>query len=250
MSKKTLLSVVQDYLTYVDGFQVDSIFDSEESMQAAQIARHVFDTIVDKNRDLMAVSTVRSLNPSQDGDLPCVLRVPSEIRRIHNAEIWYNIHKGTGILWHKVKFLDPVDFLNHVSGVSTDADNTELQYINGVPFVVQNNKAPDYCTTFDDQVLVFDSYDSSVDTTLQENKTKVIATESPVFIMEDNFVIPFPDRMISGYTDTVINECTVALRSTGNANVARRTNQFLSKMQQSQKTIGPKMPTVKRYGRR
>ncbi len=249
MSKKTLLSVVQDYLTYVDGFQVDSIFDSEESMQAAQIARHVFDTIVDKNRDLMCVTTVRSLDSSQDGDLPCVLRVPSEIRRIHDAEIWYNIHDD-GVMWHPVKFLDPVVFLEHTAGVSTTGSNTEVQHINGVPFVVQNNKHPDYCTTFDDQVLVFDSYNANVDTTLQENKTKVIATQTPVFILEDNFLIPLPERMLSGYTDTVINECTVALRSTGNSNVARRTNQFLSKMQQTQKTIGHKMLRQKRFGRR
>ena len=250
MSKKTLLRVVQDYLTYVDGFQVDSIFDSEESTQAAQIAEHVFYTIVDKNRDLMCKTVVRSLDPSADADTPCVLTIPSEIRRIHNSEIWYSIHEGTGVQWHRIKFIQPEEFLKLVSGVTTEPDNTEVQYINGVPFVFINNKQPDYCTTFDDQMLVFDSYKQDIDSTLQESKTKVVSTESPVFVMEDSYVIPFPDRMISGYTDAVINECAVALRSMGNPNVARRTNQFLSKLQQTQKTIGDKMPAPKRFGRR
>lgn len=250
MSKKTLLRVVQDYLTYVDGFQVDSIFDSEESTQAAQIAEHVFNTIVDKNRDQMCSTVVRSLDASTDGDLPCVLRVPSEIRRIHNSEIWYNVHKTGGVQWHRVQFIDPVDFLALASGSTNDAPDTEVQHINGVPFIICNKKDPDYCTTFDDKTIVFDSYNSDIDTTLQESKTKVIATEAPVFLLQDDFLIPLPERMLSGYTDTVINECAVALRSVGNPNVARRANQFLSKMQQTQKTIGDKMAVKKRYGRR
>jgi len=250
MSKKTLLRVVQDYLTYVDGFPVDSIFDSEESTQAAQIAEHVFNVIIDKNRDLMHATVVRSLDSSGDGDLPCVLRVPSEIRRIHNSEIWYNVHETGGVQWHRVKFIDPVEFLALSNGASTDPDNTEVQYVNGVPFIVMNDKQPDYCTTFDDVTLVFDSYNKQIDTTLQESKTKVISTEAPVFLMEDSFLIPLPERMLSGYTDTVINECAVALRSVGNPNVARRSNQFLSKMQQTQKTIGNKMSVQKRFGRR
>jgi hypothetical protein len=250
MSKKTLLRVVQDYLTYVGGFQVDSIFDSEESTQAAQIAEHVFYSIVDKNRDLMCTTVVRSLDPSADISLPCVLTIPSEIRRIHSSEIWYNEHKTGGVQFKRVKFIDPVEFLKFSEGITTNAENTAVQYVNGVPFVITTNKSPDYCTTFDDKVLVFDSYDSSVDDTLQESKTKVISTQSPVFLLQDDFIIPFPDRMISGYTDLVINECAVALRSVGNPNVARRANQFTAKLQQTQKAIGSKMPTKQKYGRR
>jgi hypothetical protein len=250
MSKKTLLRVVQDYLTYVDGFQVDSIFDSEESQQAAQIAEHVFYTVVDKNRDQMHSTVVRSLDASTDGDLPCVMLIPSEIRRIHDSEIWYNTHKTGGVQWSRVQFIDPKEFLVYVSGMNTDQENTEVMLVNGVPFVVMNNRAPLYCTTFDDHTLVFDAYDSELDSTLQESKTKIVAVQAPVFLQEDDFLIPLPERMISGYTDTVINECAVALRGIGNQNVARRSNQFLSKMQQSQKTIGDKYSVKKLYGRR
>lgn len=246
---KTLLKVVQDYLTYVDGFQVDSIFDSEESVQAAQIAEHVFNTIVDKNRDQMCLTVVRSLDASADADLPCVMLIPSEIRRIHDSEIWYNTHTSGGVQWSRVKVIDPKEFLAYVSGVNTEQVNTEIMEVNGVPFVIMNNRAPLYCTTFDDRTIVFDSYDLAVDTTLQESKTKVVATQAPVFLLQDDFLIPLPDRMLSGYTDVVINECAVALRGVGNPTVSRRSNQFLAKMQQTQKTIGDKYSVKKRYGR-
>jgi hypothetical protein len=39
--KLSLLRIVQVYLDYVDGFTVDSIFDSDEALQAASIAEHV-----------------------------------------------------------------------------------------------------------------------------------------------------------------------------------------------------------------
>lgn len=246
---KTLLRVVQDYLTYVDGFQVDSIFDSEESQQAALIAEHVYDTIVDKNRDLQFNTTVRSLDPSGDNTKPCLLRIPSEIRRIHNSEIWYNT-AATGIEWKRVQFIQPNEFLQLADMQSSVGTNKEIQEVNGVPFVIRNDKSPDYCTTFDDVYLVFDSYESDKDTTLQESKTKVIATGAPTFLLEDDFNIPLPERMLSGYTDTVIQECCAALRSMSIPTVARRSNQFLAKMQQTQKTIGNKMAVNKKYGRR
>lgn len=250
MSKKTLLRVVQDYLTYVDGFPVDSIFDSEESQQAALIAEHVYDTVVDKNRDLAFQTVVRSLESSGDNTRPCVLLIPSEIRRIHTSEIWYNTAQS-GVNWKTVKYIPAEDFLKLADmQFYANESNKQVMTVNGTQFVIRNDKSPDYCTSFDQQELIFDSFDSSVDTTLQESKTKVIATQAPVFLIEDDFEIPLPERMQSGYTDLVIQECCAALRSMSIGTVTRRANQFTAKMQQSQRTVGNQLHSPKRYGRR
>lgn len=250
MSKKTLLRVVQDYVTFVDGFPVDSIFDSEESQQAALIAQHVYDTIVDKNQDLPFETVVRSLDSSGDDTRPCVLAIPSEIRRIHTAEIWYNTAEE-GVEWKPVRYLRPEEFLKlpDMQYFSSES-NKQVMEVNGTQFVIRNDKSPDYCTSFDQQEIIFDSFDSNIDTTLQESKTKVIATQVPVFLIQDNFEIPLPERMHSGYTDLVIQECCAALRSMTISTVSRRANQFLAKMQQTQRTVGGKLHSPKRYGRR
>lgn len=250
MSKKTLLRVVQDYLTYVDGFPVDSIFDSEESQQAALIAEHVFDTLVDKNRDQAYQTVVRSLDSSGDNTRPCVLLIPSEIRRIHTAELWYNV-SDTGIDWKAVKYISPEEFLKLADMQYKDSEtNKQTMLVNGTPFVIRNDKSPDYFTSFDDHELIFDSFDSTIDTVLQESKTKVIATQAPVFLIEDDFEIPLPERMQSGYIDLVIQECCAALRSMQIGTVSRRANQFTAKIQQTQRTVGGKLHSPKRYGRR
>lgn len=249
MAQKTLLDVVKTYLTYVDGFEVDSIFDSEEARQAAQICLHVLDTVLDKDRDLQYKTVVRTLDSYTDNTKPVLMRIPREILRIHDSVIYYN-KADTGVLYEQVQFIDPKTFLEFMNIIPSTLDNTEVVEVNGTSLVVMNNRHPMHCTTFDDQTLVFDSYNKDIDSVLQSSKTKVISSEKEVFHFSDEFLIPLPERMQSGYVDTCINECISALRGTQNPVVARRSNQFLSKIQQSQKRIGNKLSSAKRYGRR
>jgi len=250
VSRLTLLKVVQTYLDYIDGFQVDSIFDSEEATQAASIAEHVFYRLIDKTRDTPSVSFVGSLDASLDTSKPCILTIPAQVNRIHDSVVSYNTATEDGVVeWSTVKYVSPEEFLV-ATNISSKADNTEIMEVNGIPFVILNDRFPTYCTTFDDRTLVFDSYNKKYDDTLQESKARVIGSQSVVFLQHDDFVIPLPDRMHSGYCDLVINECCEALRDIQKPTVARHANAFQAKMQQSQKRIGNKHTVAKRYGRR
>lgn len=240
--KLNLLKVVRNYLDYVDGFQVDSIYDSDESIQAANIAEHVYYTLIDKNRDgIPTTSQIATLESSLDLNSPCLMRIPDVVTRIHNSEVRYN--------GRVVKYIAPAYFLKLLDG-RTQTHNTFTMMYNGVPFILENDKAPNYCTSFNDGELVFDSYDKNEDSTLQSSKSAVLFNDHPVFLLEDSFIIPLPARMHSGYQDVVINECCEALRDIQKPSVARRANAFLSKLQQSQKTVGDRNITSKRYGRR
>ena len=59
---------------------------------------------------------------------------------------------------------------------------------NGVKLYVYNDKAPSYYTSFNDDILLFDSYDSTVDTTLQSSKTMCYGRVIPTWSMTDAFV--------------------------------------------------------------
>ena len=250
MSRLTLLKVVQTYLDYVDGFGVDSIADSDEASQAANIAEHVYYRLIDKNRDTPSQMYVGSLDASLDPTKPCILTIPSEVNRIHNSELYYNTSTDGGLFWERVQYIAPEEFVKLNTGINTSVDGVEIMEVNGVPFTIFNDRAPRYCTTFDDVTLVFDAYDKDADTTLQESKTRVIGTQSVVFLQDDDFIIPLPNRMHSGYQDAVIAECCEALRDISKPTAARYANAFMAKMQQSQKRMGDKHSTKKRYGRR
>jgi hypothetical protein len=55
---------------------------------------------------------------------------------------------------------------------------------------------PTYYTSFDDKHLVFNSYDASVDTTLQSSKTMAYGTMYPVFSITDGFEPQLDDNMM------------------------------------------------------
>jgi hypothetical protein len=54
---------------------------------------------------------------------------------------------------------------------------------------------PQYWTSFDDGVLVFDSYDSSLDSTLQTSKTLVLTTSLPDFEQTDDYIPDIDDNL-------------------------------------------------------
>lgn len=240
--RKNLLRIVQTYLDYVDGFQVDSIFDSDEALQAATIAEHVYYTILDKNRD--GIPTQRKTIRLQGGNSPStpnILNLPNAVVRIHEAQVYYN-----GRL---IKYLHPNVFLERYT-LPQESDRTQQVVINNATFYIDKKKEPDFFTSFNDTTLVFDSYNEDEDTTLQSSKSNAIVTDHPVFLIQDNFVIPLPDHMHSGYQDVVIQECCEALRDIQKPQVARRANAFLSKLQKTSNKVGDGTHSRRRYGRR
>lgn len=250
MSRLTLLSVVQTYLDYVDGFEVDSIYDSDESMQAATIAEHMYYTVIDKLKDFQFKTNINSLEAVLDPARPAMLKIPDQVSFIQNARIQYNIHKNGGVKYKDLKWLAPDDFLDYVNGRTTDVQYTQEMEVNGVPLVIVNNQPPEYFTSFDDQYVVFDAFDSDVDTTLQESKTQVISQSSDTFLKQDDFVIPLPDWAHSGYQDLVISECAQALRQMDIPRASMRAQRFMAELQMQQIRLGKKYNTKKRYGRR
>ena len=73
-------------------------------------------------------------------------------------------------------------FLRVISQRDATKDTVdEILDFSGIKLLIQNDKAPDYWTTFDDDYIVFDSYDSAVDTTLIKGKTSCLAYIIPIF---------------------------------------------------------------------
>jgi hypothetical protein len=62
----------------------------------------------------------------------------------------------------------------------------------------QNNKHPEYYTLFDDYTVVFDSYQSEVDTTLDKAKTKGYGEKEPGdFLLEDSFIPDLDEKQFA-----------------------------------------------------
>jgi len=73
-----------------------------------------------------------------------------------------------------------------------------LDPLSSAKLYIRNDKNPRYYTSFDDQYIICDSYDASVDTTLQTNKTRCWGTVTPTFSLTDDFV-PDIDEVLFPY---------------------------------------------------
>lgn len=100
--------------------------------------------------------------------------------------------------YKNVKILSLQDFLNEVNSFSLLDNNVASQTIsvldpatgvyNTFNFRYKTDRQPCYCTIFANNYIVFDSYDSTQDTTLQQDKTQAWAWMYPTFELEDDFV--------------------------------------------------------------
>ena len=251
MNQRTLLEVIQVYLTYSNGTEVDSVHSTDEAYQAAQIAREIFYRVTDKNKEFQGSTRLSTLDHLGDLSKPNYLVLPAHVNSLTDALLKYN--KSTPerpVNYRTVQYMDSRDFLDLLSNNNLTDDKYEvIQNFDGVSYIINCKKHPDYFTTFDGKHLVFDSYDKTQDSALQASKSQVICNVSSDFFIEDDFVIPLPANLLAGYQDAVINECLLALRQEVNQAVARRANAFMTKLQQVGRTVGDRKNGRRTYGR-
>ena len=216
MAKLTLLQIVNNYADMTDGFRVSSIDDTIESQIVASIAEKVFYEIQTEVFNTKLDRELVQLEALADPARPNYLRLPDDVLNVERSQVMYNIVSGTSTSTLKlaeIPFMAPHDFLNEVGQRSTNQTNTEvITDASGYKFVIQNTTAPKFYTSFDDEHLVFDSYDNTVDTTLQASKSGVLVSKQLSFTQSDTYVVTFPEWFHQGYQSAVIAEASIALR--------------------------------------
>lgn len=187
-----LLDITQDILNDMDGDEINSIDDTFESAQIAQIIKSTYYAMI-SNRNWPHTRQSIQINPSGDSALPTHMVIQEEIKEL--SFINYNKVKvgETRRLYKPIKWLEPDDFLRVVNRRDNDASNIDvITDPTGVELLIKSDLAPTYYTSFDDTNLVFDSYDSEVDTTLQQSKIQAQAYVIPAWSPVDDFIPDLP----------------------------------------------------------
>jgi len=232
MAKMTLLEMTQDILSDMDSDEVNSINDSVESLQVAQIIKTTYYNIID-GRDYDFLYELFQLEPSGDSSKPTHMKLPENI--IDLKYIKYNTRKlaDTKDKYLKIKYLNPEDFMTIVDARDSSKTNvTVVTDSTGISINVKNDKAPEYFTSFDDEYLVFDSYDSQVDTTLRNNKTQCHGKRSVAFTLLDTFTPDLPVQMFSYLLAEAKSTAFVTLKQLPNAKAEQISNSQKRRMSQ------------------
>lgn len=189
--KYTLLELTQAVLSSMDSDEINSIFDSPESQQVVTVIKTVYDDIIsrsgiDINKNLF------NLTASNDVGRPTMMFKPEGVDRIEWVKYNCNFAGSTEPNWVELTYMPIQDFIDYTYQMDpADGATESFNYFNDgslFQFFYKNNQPPKYYTTFDDNTIIFDGYDNTVDTTLQSSKTLCYGPKKTTFEIEDDFV--------------------------------------------------------------
>jgi hypothetical protein len=218
--KLTVLDLTQLILSSLNSDEVNSIGDTAEAMQVANCIKTSYLNMQGRY-DLPEHNQLIQLQPSTNATEPVLMFRPDHVNRIEwfkyynlpsinnpsNSQFEHDLNLDiseqgesgiAGPSYGAVRILDSEQFINMVNSFNTqdsDVKTFNLTVTNaasGEPsnflFNYKNDKIPQYCCVIQNYFIVFDSYDSSVDSTLQASKTLCLGWVVPVFELQDTFI--------------------------------------------------------------
>ena len=250
--KKTLLKIVQAVLNDLDSDAVNSIGDTVESQQVAQIVQDCFYEMMG-NRNWPHTRKILQLDASGDTTKPNYLKLPENLKEMVFFRYEKQKASDTKIVVEDVRYLPPDEFLSFISGRNSDNNNVQVvEDFSGPKLLIFNDKAPEYYTSFDDTYLVTDSFDSDVDTTLQKSKSQAVAYVVPTWIESDEFIPDLPIDAFPALIEESKSTASIVLKQVANQKAeqkANRQNRWLSR--KSWRANGDiRYPNYGRKGRR
>ncbi len=232
MAKLTLLEIVSDILNDMDSDEVNSITDTIESQQVAQIVKTCYFEMI-TNRNWPHLRKLVQLESSGQLSKPNYLQLPVGTKEL----VFFKYDKLTATnpksRIEEVKYKEPDSFLRMISGRdSTLSTVTSVIDFSGTKLLTLNNTAPTYWTSFDDEYLVTDSYDNTVDSTLQKNKTQCLAYIDPVWVHSDSSIPNLPSEAFPALLEEAKSTAFLSVKQMANQKAeqkASRQQRWLSR---------------------
>lgn len=197
MSATTLLDVVQTILSDANGDDANSITDTVEAAQCAKVIASIYEDIV-VEYDLQAVKQLFRLDGMADTTKPTHMRIPEE----YNSVEWIKYDHRASVSdpqgFRDITYLYPKDFLDMTNSRRSSEPNV-LTAIDpsGVKIYVRTDQFPQYYTLFDDRTVVFDAFNSDVESTLYQTKTQAYGQKSTRLVLADATVINLPMELMT-----------------------------------------------------
>jgi len=204
MPKMTLLDMVQNILSALDSDPVDSIDETVEAVQVAELVKEAYFELLSQ-RDWPFLFTLGALQALGDTSNPTKMKIPDTWNKIK----WIKYNKK------EVQWVDPETF-NDI--ITNRVEQTGV--VNSSGYVI--NQDPTYWTSYDDTYIVFDGYNSIVDTTLQASKSVVYGTQQASWSHIDTFVPNIPEKFFPTLLAEAKSQAFVNLKQQSNAREERK----------------------------
>jgi len=230
--KLTLLEMVQDILNDMDSDNVNSIDDTVEAQQVAQILKTCYHEMM-TNRNWPHQRKLVQLEALANPSRPNYLYLPENVKELETFSYDKRKFGEVDPRIDVVKFKEPDDFLRYVSLRKESNDNViPVTDFSGSTLLIINDTAPTYWTSFDDTYIITDSYDAGVDTTLRKSKTQCLAYVYDSWVHEDDAIPVMPASAFSGYLEEAKSTAFFVIKQMANQKAeqkASRQQRWLSR---------------------
>lgn len=226
--------MVQNVLSRMSSDEVNSIGDSAESLQVANIIKNKYFDIINRV-NLPEHDQLVQLDPSLTNTQPVLMYVPSGVADIRwikyfdsnpadgsDVEAGHDINTdikdtddttgGVAPGYKYVTILPTQQFIDMVNKFNptenevdtfTFSDNSN-KFPGNYTFYYRSDRQPCYCTIISNYYVIFDAFDESQDSTLQASKTMAWGRVIPTFLMVDSFIPDLAEEQFQ----LLVNEAT------------------------------------------
>jgi len=208
----TLLELTQDILSDMDSDSVNSIFDTIESEQVAQIVKSTFFSMI-ATRNWPHLRKAIQLNPYSNDDYPTHMKVQEDVKEL----IFLNYDCARvgedRKLYQTMQWRSPEDFLKITNAQNNDDDSVDVIIDpTGIELLIRNDVNPTFYTSFDDETLVFNAYNKELEDTLQNSKIQAQAYVSPGWSHTDSHIPDLPEEAFPALVEEAKSRCMFRLK--------------------------------------
>lgn len=213
MSRMTVLEIVQNILSSTSSDEVNSIDDTIDAQQVADALKASY-LALSTNRNWPSQHKIISFEANGSASNPTRVKIADNVKEI--TFVSYNTAQkqhGNRVIMTELKYMEPDNFLRYTNGRNSINPNVSTVFDpSGVRLFIINNQSPVYYTSFDDEHITFDGYDSSVDDTIQTSKIQAMGFVYPEFLLQDDFIPQLPAEAMSLLLEETRSRCSLILK--------------------------------------
>lgn len=254
---KTLKEIVDEILSAMESDAVNSINDTQEAQQVALLVQSVFYDIATE-LDLDEQEGVFELEASTDDTKPVLMTVPVNCIRLDAVR--YNTQEDTEVRAQHIgmQFIPHHEFIERTNGLYNDTNTNVGSYtltIDGDTFEYHyyKDRMPSCYTTIKDKYVLFDAYDSEVETTLQSNKTMAFGRTYQTFLLEDTYTPPLSPTQFAYLRNKAKARAFIEMKQTLNTEATNEVRiQKIAAKRRGRRTpdLTQQHQTLNRFGRK
>jgi hypothetical protein len=225
--KSTLLQVVQSILSDMDSENVNSLSDTVEAQQIASVVEDTYFNII-AARDIPEHNKLIPLVSLSDNARPTHFTYPARTKELIRLD--YNIGTASSQDYREIVYVSPLEFIDRMS--ETDLKVTTVDQ--SMELFVGNDTDPSYYTSFNDNHIIMNSYDVSVEAHLASNKTRAFCSIYPTFSQTDSFAIDLDQTLMPLLLAEAKSTCMSLFKGSSDPKVEQSARRLKSYVQNDQ----------------